>query len=80
MIIKMIKPITNDICIALIISEGIRLCRFKWSINNEKIRIRPKNENHRSHIRIKTVFEHWILLWNDWLIYNEIVTQRKMIV
>jgi hypothetical protein len=56
----MLKVITNDICIQLIISKGIRLCRFKRSRNNEKIRIRPKNANHRSNIRMKIVFEYSI--------------------
>jgi hypothetical protein len=75
----MLKVITNDICMQLIISKGIRLCRFKRSRNNEKIRIRPKNANHRSNIRMKIVFEYSIWSSNDWWRHDEIVKQRKII-
>jgi hypothetical protein len=58
---KIIKRIINDICIGLITFNEIIFCSFKRSINNDKIRIRAKNEYHISHIRIKILFEHSIL-------------------
>jgi hypothetical protein len=64
-ITKIIKMIINDICRALIIPNGIIFCRFKRSINNDKIRVRHKNEYHISHIRIKIGFEHSLLLSID---------------
>jgi len=79
-ITNIIKVIINNICIVLIIFNEIRFCRFKWSINNDKIRIRPKNEYHISHIWINVRFEHSILLSSiDWLKNVKIVKLIKMI-
>lgn len=76
---KIIKLIINNICRQLNIFNEIIFCRFKRSINNDRIRIRPINEYQISHIRIKIDFKHSFLLSIDGLRQDKIVKQIKII-